>query len=287
MDVPPSSLSTPLHYLSQPTYPHYSQSSSDISSSALFTPGSFPHSSHYSSHSLPAELIQSSDVPMPSMTPAPLDDEDQDLVLLSNISDLPSSSIQGFQNNQDGGGLSRPLTLQEQERLANLDRLKFFLATAPSAWSGCSTVPDMNAEHPTHPNAAHPALNRFLLPNQEYVTCVLWNGLYHITGTDIVRALVFRFEAFGRPVRNMKKFEEGVFSDLRNLKPGVDASLEEPKVCPRFVVQSSDLIVSSFSLPSLTFCSSINAYARRRSKRSFTGKVIPSSFFTPSDQSPS
>jgi len=164
------------------------------------------------------------------MTPAPLDDEEQDLVLLSNISDLPSSSsIQGFQNNHEGGGLSRSLTHQEQERLANLDRLKFFLATAPSAWSGCTTIPDMSAEHPTHPNAAHPALNRFLLPNQEYVTCVLWNGLYHITGTDIVRALVFRFEAFGRPVKNMKKFEEGVFSDLRNLKPGVDASLEEPK----------------------------------------------------------
>jgi transcription factor STE12 len=173
--------------------------------------------------------MQTSDMPMTTMTPAPIEDEDQDLVLLSNISDLPSSSIQGFQNNQDGGGLTRPLTHQEQDRLANLDRLKFFLATAPSAWSGCTTVPDMNAEHPTHPNAAHPALNRFLLPNQEYVTCVLWNGLYHITGTDIVRALVFRFEAFGRPVKNMKKFEEGVFSDLRNLKPGVDASLEEPK----------------------------------------------------------
>jgi hypothetical protein len=177
---------------------------------------------------------------MASMTPAPLDDEEQDLVLLSNISDLPSSSsIQGFQNNHEGGGLSRSLTHQEQERLANLDRLKFFLATAPSAWSGCTTIPDMSAEHPTHPNAAHPALNRFLLPNQEYVTCVLWNGLYHITGTDIVRALVFRFEAFGRPVKNMKKFEEGVFSDLRNLKPGVDASLEEPKVCSSIVPQLS------------------------------------------------
>lgn len=101
-----------------------------------------------------------------------------------------------------------------------------------------------------HPGAitptSHPALNRFLLPSQEYVSCVLWNGLYHITGTDIVRALVFRFEvrtalsallriltplqAFSRPVRNMKKFEEGVFSDLRNLKPGTDACLEEPKV---------------------------------------------------------
>ena len=31
-------------------------------------------------------------------------------------------------------------------------------------------------------------------------------------------------------MRNMKKFEEGVFSDLRNLKPGVDACLEDPKV---------------------------------------------------------
>lgn len=46
-----------------------------------------------------------------------------------------------------------------------------------------------------------------------------------------VRALAFRFEAFGRPVRTamIKKFEEGVFSDLRNLKPGEDASMENPK----------------------------------------------------------
>ncbi|KAF7344975.1 hypothetical protein MVEN_01660200 [Mycena venus] len=144
------------------------------------------------------------------------------------------------------GALSRPLTPQEAERLAYLDRLKFFLATAPSRWDveddahGGHGGPHMSNHmsssygfHGHHPNAitptSHPALNRFLLPTQEYVSCVLWNGLYHITGTDIVRALVFRFEAFSRPVRNMKKFEEGVFSDLRNLKPGADACLEEPK----------------------------------------------------------
>ncbi|KAF9050888.1 STE-domain-containing protein [Hymenopellis radicata] len=126
-------------------------------------------------------------------------------------------------------GLSRPLTPQETDRLAHLDRLKFFLATAPSGWEKGS-----NGAGPSSytPDPSNPALNRFLLPTQEFVTCVLWNGLYHITGTDIVRALIFpyrRFEAFGRPVRNMKKFEEGVFSDLRNLKPGVDACLEEPK----------------------------------------------------------
>ncbi|KAL0952869.1 hypothetical protein HGRIS_007088 [Hohenbuehelia grisea] len=157
------------------------------------------------------------------------------------------------------GRLTRPLTSAEAERLAQLDRLKFFLATAPSHWdaqgvpadaglhsslvgpgptdqsgapgvgAGIGTQPGaLTLPHPSLPTS-HPALNRFLLPTQEYVSCVLWNGLYHITGTDIVRALVFRFEAFGRPVRNMKKFEEGVFSDLRNLKPGVDACLEEPK----------------------------------------------------------
>ncbi|KAF9072394.1 hypothetical protein BDP27DRAFT_411119 [Rhodocollybia butyracea] len=139
-------------------------------------------------------------------------------------------------------GLSRPLNAAEEEKLAQLDRLKFFLATAPSRWDTTASNASSSSSDPylnmgmgmngglTAPHVpAHPALNRFLLPTQEYVTCVLWNGLYHITGTDIVRALVFRFEAFGRPVRNMKKFEEGVFSDLRNLKPGQDASLEEPK----------------------------------------------------------
>ncbi|KAL6308834.1 STE like transcription factor-domain-containing protein [Sparassis latifolia] len=130
------------------------------------------------------------------------------------------------------GGLTRLLTHQERELLNHLDRLKFFLATAPSRWSSDDDgmMTSATSGLPVgHPNSAHPALNRFLLPNAEYVSCVLWGGLYHITGTDIVRALVFRFEAFGRPVRNMKKFEEGVFSDLRNLKPGVDACLEEPK----------------------------------------------------------
>ena len=57
----------------------------------------------------------------------------------------------------------------------------------------------------------------------------LRNNLFHISGTDIVRCLSFRFQAFGRPVKNSKKFEEGIFSDLRNLKSGTDASLEEPK----------------------------------------------------------
>jgi len=61
------------------------------------------------------------------------------------------------------------------------------------------------------------------------LTIEVRNNLFHISGTDIVRCLSFRFQAFGRPVKNSKKFEEGIFSDLRNLKSGTDASLEEPK----------------------------------------------------------
>ncbi|KAI8930332.1 STE like transcription factor-domain-containing protein [Entophlyctis helioformis] len=72
-------------------------------------------------------------------------------------------------------------------------------------------------------------IKSYHLAEDESVSCVLWNDLFYITGTDIVRALMFRFEAFGRKVTMAKKFEEGVFSDLRALKPGYGASLEMPR----------------------------------------------------------
>ena len=42
---------------------------------------------------------------------------------------------------------------------------------------------------------------------------------------------VLFLQAFGHPVCNMKKFEIGVLSDLRKLKHGVGARMEESKVC--------------------------------------------------------
>ncbi|KAG0147387.1 hypothetical protein CROQUDRAFT_42923 [Cronartium quercuum f. sp. fusiforme G11] len=111
----------------------------------------------------------------------------------------------------------------QQSMLEAVDKLKFFLATAPGSF-------DQSPYDPNDPVAREErCLNRFQLPTGELISCVLWNGLYHVSGTDIVRALHFRFAAFGRPVRNAKKFEEGIFSDLRNLKSGTDATLEEPK----------------------------------------------------------
>lgn len=114
-------------------------------------------------------------------------------------------------NSNSAATLSPPTNENVETRLKQIDDLKLFLATATNDWD-----PDR-------------AVRSYVLPNNEAVSCVLWNNLFHITGTDIVRSLVFRFHAFGRPVCNLKKFEESIFSDLRNLKPGIDASLEEPK----------------------------------------------------------
>ncbi|KAF9438137.1 homeodomain transcription factor ste12 [Entomortierella beljakovae] len=88
---------------------------------------------------------------------------------------------------------SLSLSNASASRIEEIDRLSVFLTTAPTYQL---------------------ELSKFLLPTGETISCVLWNELYHITGTDIVRSLVSRFESFGRPVRNIKKFEEGVFSDL-------------------------------------------------------------------------
>ncbi|KAI9005860.1 STE like transcription factor-domain-containing protein [Phycomyces nitens] len=104
-----------------------------------------------------------------------------------------------------------PTPSNVSNRLTLIDDLKYFLATATEKWP------------------QDKAIKRFKLPTGEVISCILWNNLFFITGTDIVRSLTFRFHAFGRPVTNAKKFEEGIFSDLRNLKPGTDASLEEPK----------------------------------------------------------
>ncbi|KAH6564248.1 hypothetical protein BASA82_001228 [Batrachochytrium salamandrivorans] len=92
-----------------------------------------------------------------------------------------------------------------------LENLRGFLRTAPTSW-----VPGMS-------------IRTYQLPNEDIISCVLWRDLFHITGTDIVRILAHRFECFGRRIVYAKKFEEGIFSDLRSLKPGVDATLEEPR----------------------------------------------------------
>ncbi|CAN3374010.1 hypothetical protein DIURU_001784 [Diutina rugosa] len=98
------------------------------------------------------------------------------------------------------------------ERLRLIEDLKFFLATAPANWQ------------------ENQVIRRYYLNSDEgFVSCVYWNNLYFITGTDIVRSIVYKFEHFGRKIVDRKKFEEGIFSDLRNLKCGTDAILELPR----------------------------------------------------------
>lgn len=99
-----------------------------------------------------------------------------------------------------------------KESLRLIEDLKFFLATAPANWQ------------------ENQVIRRYYLNHDEgFVSCVFWNNLYFVTGTDIVRCIVYKFEHFGRKITDRKKFEEGIFSDLRNLKCGTDAILELPR----------------------------------------------------------
>lgn len=103
-----------------------------------------------------------------------------------------------------------PHAMEESLRL--IDDLKYFLATAPANWQ------------------ENQIIRRYYLNNEHgFVSCVFWNNVYYITGTDIVKCCLYRMEKFGRTIIQKKKFEEGIFSDLRNLKCGMDATLEQPK----------------------------------------------------------
>ncbi|CCE43215.1 STE like transcription factor family protein [Candida parapsilosis] len=107
---------------------------------------------------------------------------------------------------------NKSTTQEIEDSLRLIDDLKFFLATAPANWQ------------------ENQVIRRYYLNHDEgFVSCVYWNNLYFITGTDIVRCIVYKFEHFGRKIIDRKKFEEGIFSDLRNLKCNTDAILEPPR----------------------------------------------------------
>ncbi|GMM30112.1 homeodomain family transcription factor [Martiniozyma asiatica (nom. inval.)] len=97
------------------------------------------------------------------------------------------------------------------EKLQAFHAVNEFLITAPSKW--CNSM----------------VCRKFLLPKEDCLTCVMWNKVFHITGTDIVRAIQYKINLLGRKVVDQKKFEEGIFSDLRSLKNGVNAVLEDAR----------------------------------------------------------
>lgn len=129
--------------------------------------------------------------------------------------------IPGFTNVSHSTSLApRPGNCLWDDNNEQVAKLKVFLTYAPK------TAPPMQ-----HGETRVYHLPSITTPgaNGDTITCTMWNGHHLITGTDIVRIIQFRFACLGIPVQKPKKLEEGVFSDLRNLKPGVDALLEGPK----------------------------------------------------------
>ncbi|CAI7339910.1 CPS_collapsed_G0025000.mRNA.1.CDS.1 [Saccharomyces cerevisiae] len=128
------------------------------------------------------------------------------------ITNSRTEEILKVQANNENDEVSKATPGEVEESLRLIDDLKFFLATAPVNWQENQII-----------------RRYYLNSGQGFVSCVFWNNLYYITGTDIVKCCLYRMQKFGREVVQKKKFEEGIFSDLRNLKCGIDATLEQPK----------------------------------------------------------
>lgn len=108
--------------------------------------------------------------------------------------------------------LSKEYSQEILDSLQLVKDLDLFLVTAPANW---------------HENQV---IRRYFLNKEEgFVSCVYWNNLYFITGTDIVRCIAYKMSRIGREVTDRKKFEEGIFSDLRALKCGSHAILENSR----------------------------------------------------------
>lgn len=123
-----------------------------------------------------------------------------------------SRSSAGPESSEEKEYINHVLQPMKLSRIMDdLLELKLFLETAPVHFS------------------PHDVIHRFRLHTEEDISCIRWNNVFYMTGTDIVRCLTYRFAAFGRAITNRKKFEEGIFSDLRNLKCNEHAKLEGAK----------------------------------------------------------
>ncbi|KAK4330461.1 Protein STE12 [Rhodotorula toruloides] len=91
--------------------------------------------------------------------------------------------------------------------------LQLFIATAPTTFP---TVQDQG-------NVL--TLRTFDLTDGETIACIRWQGLYYVTGTDVVRILDFQSRQAGLHQNDSKAFARGVYSDLRRLKIGRDCVL--------------------------------------------------------------
>lgn len=98
-----------------------------------------------------------------------------------------------------------------EQAITELGEFRTFLAVAPTLFG------------------AEDLIHKYHLSSGEFISCIRWNGIFYISGTDVVNSIAYWFEAFGRRIDNRKKFEEGVFSDLRSLRVGTDSLLEPSK----------------------------------------------------------
>lgn len=110
------------------------------------------------------------------------------------ITNSRTEEILKVQANNENDEVSKATPGEVEESLRLIDDLKFFLATAPVNWQENQII-----------------RRYYLNSGQGFVSCVFWNNLYYITGTDIVKCCLYRMQKFGREVVQKKNLKRVFF----------------------------------------------------------------------------
>ncbi|TIB71320.1 hypothetical protein E3Q24_02398 [Wallemia mellicola] len=94
--------------------------------------------------------------------------------------------------------------------------LNAFLIDAPNKFNSEQETDDL------HP---HRIIHRYKL-DDVYISCIRYSDDFFITGPDIYKIISFKVRKLGRIITDKRKFNEGISSDLRNLKIGIDSVIE-------------------------------------------------------------
>ena len=105
-------------------------------------------------------------------------------------------------------------TISEMSLLAGASSLSSFLRTGPKPVQVGKPV----------------TVYEHSLGDESSVLCFVRDGRWFMSGRGVVDCVAYRLLATGTTISDHKKFESGIFSDLRNLRQGIDYQLEPAKV---------------------------------------------------------
>ncbi|TIB11429.1 hypothetical protein E3P89_02594, partial [Wallemia ichthyophaga] len=139
----------------------------------------------------------------------------------ASTSDVVDMGVSTQRSSQFGLVPVKPLDMDKIDvKIAgSIKILNNFLIEAPSLFNN---ELDLGPLHP------HALIHRIPLESESnYIHCIRWLNDLYISSSDLFKIVGFKLVSLGRHIRDHRKLNEGISSDLRNLKPGIDSIIQD------------------------------------------------------------